>query len=606
MKTQRMITCYLLISIFLVITGFYSIAGAADWPNWRGPNYNGISSEKDWDPLKVKKGVKPLWQTSIGTGFSTVAVSNGRVYAMGNTGKKGVDESKHTDIVYCFDAETGKEIWKHTYPQRLEPKNYEGGTLASPTVSGEKVYTISKDGKAFCLDAKTSHQIWYRNLLEDLSIKRTNWGQAGSPLIIDNMVIYNVGVKGVALNKDDGSVIWENGKTPGGYATAVPFMMDGKKCIILCGFSEIIGLVAATGEELWRFPWKTQNDVNAADPIIMGDMVFISSGYGHGCVLLKIEVNNVTEVWQNKNMRNKLNGSVLLNGNIYGVDEKGELRCLDFKTGQLLWAQKGFGQGSLMLADGKLIVLAEKGNLVIAEATPDGYNVISEAKILTGKCWSVPVLANSRIYARNAAGDLVCLDVSKETDKTSAGNEWPQWHGPNRDGKSTEKGLLKKWPEGGPELLWSADELGTGFSTVSIAGGMIYTTGMIDKEGVLFAFNLEGKLKWKETYGPEWTGSSPGVRSTPTVNEGNVYVTSGMGAVSCFDAKTSDKNWEVNVLNTFGGKYPSWGIADSPLIYDNKLICTPGGDKATIVALDKRTGQTIWSSESMGEKSSYC
>ncbi|MFC1738418.1 PQQ-binding-like beta-propeller repeat protein [Planctomycetota bacterium] len=607
MKTQRMITNCLLISIFLAITGFYSIAGAADWPNWRGPNYNGISSEKDWDPLKVKDGVQPLWQASVGIGFSTFSVSDGLVYTMGNTGKKGVDESEHADVVYCFDAETGKEIWKHSYPQRLDPKYYEGGTLASPTVSGGKVYTISKDGKAFCLDAKTGQQIWYKTLLEDLGIKRTTWGQAGSPLVIDNIVIYNVGVKGVALNKDDGSVIWENGKTPGGYATAVPFMMDGKKCIVLCGFSEIIGLVAATGEELWRFPWKTENDVNAADPIIMGDMVFISSGYGHGCVLLKIKGNNVTEVWQNKNMRNKMNGSMLWKEYIYGVDEGGELKCLDYKTGELVWAQKGFGQGSLMLADGKLIVMAENGNLVIADATPDGYKVISQAIVLSGKCWSVPVLANGRIYVRNSAGDVVCLDVSADAAVSAEPScDWPQWHGPNRDAKSTETGLMKKWPEGGPELLWSADGLGTGFSTVSIAGGMIYTTGMIDKEGVLFAFDLKGKLKWQKIYGPEWTRSSPGVRSTPTVNEGNVYVTSGVGVVSSFDAKTGDKNWEVDVLNLFGGEYPYWGIVDSPLIIDNKLICTPGSDKATIVALDKRTGQTIWSSESIGEKSAYC
>ncbi len=439
MRTQRMMISCLLVLGFVILTGFNNIAGAADWPNWRGPGYNGISSEKDWNPLKIKDGVKPLWQASVGVGFSTFSVSDGRVYTMGNT------KGKDVDVVYCFDAETGKGIWKYSYPQRLDPKSYEGGTLASPTVSGGKVYTISKDGKAFCLDAKTGQQIWGKNLLEDLGIERTNWGQAGSPLIIDNMVIYNVGVKGIALNKDDGSVIWENGKTPGGYSTAVPFMMDGKKCIVLCGFSEIIGLVAATGEELWRFPWKTKHNVNAPDPIIAGDMVFISSGYGHGCVLLKIKGNNVTEVWQNKNMRNKMNGSVLWKENIYGVDEEGQLRCLDYKTGELVWSQKGFGQGSLMLADGKLIVMAENGNLVIAEATPDAYKVISQAKVLSGKCWSVPVLANGRIYTRNSTGDVVCLDVSANAAVSAAPScDWPQWQGPNRDAKSAETGLMKK------------------------------------------------------------------------------------------------------------------------------------------------------------------
>ncbi|MHC4499659.1 MAG: outer membrane protein assembly factor BamB family protein, partial [Planctomycetota bacterium] len=235
------------------------------------------------------------------------------------------------------------------------------------------------------------------------------------PLIIDNMVIFNVGSGGLALNKADGSLIWQNGTGPGGYATAVPFTAGGRKCIALFGFREVLGLVAATGKELWRHSWKTKYDVHAADPIISGDTVFISSGYNNGCALLRVDTQGatatVTPLWRNKNMRNKMNASVLWQGYIYGVDEKGQLRCLDLNTGELLWGQDGFGQGSLMIADGKLIVLGEKGNLVIAEASPRGFRPLSAANILTGKCWTVPVLANGRIYTRNAKGDLVCVDV---------------------------------------------------------------------------------------------------------------------------------------------------------------------------------------------------
>ncbi len=274
MKTHRIIGEHLLVAaFFMLLAGYYSIAQAADWPNWRGPNHNGISAEKDWNSLKIKEGVKPLWRASIGIGFSAISVSDGRAYTMGNTGVKGVDESKHADIVYCFNAETGKEIWKHTYPQQLDPKYYEGGTLASPTVAGGKVYSISKDGKAFCLDAGTGQKIWYKNLLEDLGIKRTTWGQSGSPLVLGNKVIYNVGMKAIALDKDNGTVLWKSGQEPGGYATAVPFMTGDKQCIALFGFRHIIGVVAATGKELWRFPWQTTHDVNAADPIIEGNTV---------------------------------------------------------------------------------------------------------------------------------------------------------------------------------------------------------------------------------------------------------------------------------------------------------------------------------------------
>ncbi|MHC4396190.1 MAG: outer membrane protein assembly factor BamB family protein [Planctomycetota bacterium] len=165
---------------------------------------------------------------------------------------------------------------------------------------------------------------------------------------------------------------------------------------------------------------------------------------------------------------------------------------------------------------------------------------------------------------------------------------------------------MKRWSQDGPELLWSVKGLGDGFSTVSIADGFIYTTGLIGKEGILFAFDLQGNLRWKEAYGPEWEKSYHASRCTPTVDEGNVYVISGMGVVSCFDARTGEKKWRVDAINKFSGKYPRRGVAESPLIYANKLICTPGGEKATMVALDKKTGQTVWVSKSIGEPSSYC
>jgi outer membrane protein assembly factor BamB len=520
---------------------------------------------------------------------------------------------KNTDIVYCFDDETGKEIWKHSYSQRLDPKYYEGGTLASPTVADGRVYTISKDGKAFCLDAETSRQIWSKDVLKDFGIKRTEWGCSGSPYVTKDIVIYNVGSGGLALNKADASLIWENGKGPGGYATAVPFTSASQDCIALFGFREVLGLVAATGKELWRHGWKTKYDVHAADPIIVSeDTIFISSGYANGCALLKIQMQgaqgSVTELWRNKNMRNKMNASVLWQGHIYGVDEKGELRCLSLKTGEPVWAEKGFGQGSLMIADGKLIVMGEKGNLVVAEASPEGYKVLSSADILTGKCWTVPVLANGRIYTRNAAGDMVCVDVrGKATACAGSGNDWPQFRGQNRNGKSSETGLLKKWPQGGPTLLWSVEGLGTGFSSMSVVDGLIYTTGLAeDKQGTILAFDIDGNLKWKKSYGPGWTGSHRGVRTTPTVDGDRVYVMSGHGNLVCYDAKTGELKWQVDTLRQFKGKNIKWGISESVLIDGKKVICTPGGEDATVVAIDKMTGETIWTSKGLSEASAYC
>ena len=185
--------------------------------------------------------------------------------------------------------------------------------------------------------------------------------------------------------------------------------------------AEIVAVKPATGQVIWRFPWKTEYDINAADPIFSGDLMFISSGYNHGCALLKVNENNATEIWQNKNMRNQVSNSVLWEGYIYGFDGQvgmsgpgnGKLTCMNLETGQVAWSQGGMGTGTLMLADGKLIILSEDGKLVIAEASPTGFKELSSAKILTYKCWTVPVLANGRIYARNAQGQLVCVDVSK-------------------------------------------------------------------------------------------------------------------------------------------------------------------------------------------------
>ena len=184
-------------------------------------------------------------------------------------------------------------------------------------------------------------------------------------------------------------------------------------------------------------------------------------------------------------------------------------------------------------------------------------------------------------------------------------DDWPQFRGPNRDGKSGETGLLKEWPENGPELLWSVGGLGIGFSSVAVADGFVYTTGMIDGEGFLFAYDLAGNLKWKESYGPEWTGSYKGTRTTPTIDGQHVYVFSGTGVMVNFNAKTGEQIWQVDTLTKFDGKNIRWGMSGSPLIDGNKVYCTPGGKKGAIVALDKMTGQTIWATTGLDEPSAY-
>ncbi|MCK4628294.1 MAG: PQQ-binding-like beta-propeller repeat protein, partial [Sedimentisphaerales bacterium] len=190
--------------LFLVIScnSAYALSKGAsvDWPNWHGPHHNGISSETGWQTRWPEDGPKILWKKSIGTGFSSIAVSRGRIYTMGNTGKKGdKKEKEHKDIIYCLDAHTGREIWRKSYPCPVFPKQHEGGPGATPTVDGNIVYTLSKKGDLYCLNAETGQVVWYKNLVDESGVKLPNWYFAGSPLVIGELLILNAGTAGMAL-----------------------------------------------------------------------------------------------------------------------------------------------------------------------------------------------------------------------------------------------------------------------------------------------------------------------------------------------------------------------------------------------------------------------
>ena len=178
---------------------------------------------------------------------------------------------------------------------------------------------------------------------------------------------------------------------------------------------------------------------------------------------------------------------------------------------------------------------------------------------------------------------------------TLADAEWPCWQGPNRDGKSPDTGLLKEWPAGDPELLWQVNGIGNGFSTVSVSGGMIYTTGDVDDKLMLFAFDMNGKPKWKVPADKAYTRSHPGSRSTPTIDNGKLYLLSGNGIFTCFNSKTGKQNWAKD-LRSFGGRPSKWGYAESVLIYNDLAIVKPGGDNC-IMAFNKTTGETVWQSK---------
>jgi len=386
-----------------------AVAGvrAADWPQWRGPGLSGVSEETDWTHQWPPQGPPVAWKAAVGTGFSSVAVSDGRLLTMGN--------EDNTDTVFCLDAATGKPLWKHSYECPLDDRLFEGGPTSTPTIDEGRVYTLSRQGHLFCFQAETGEILWSKNVRQEAGVRLPGWGLAGSPLVHGDLLVLTVGEAGTALDKKTGKLVWTSADKEAGYASPVPVRHGDRRLVLVPSGKFFHAVDVQTGKEAWRHRWLTNYGCNAAEPIESEGQVFLSSGYNRGSALLRLTDAEPEVVWETKEFQNQFSSSVLLRGYLYGIhgstDGKRALKCVEFKTGKVQWSEEGFSPGSLAAAGDRLIVLGEQGELVIVEASPGGFKALARAQVLSGKCWTVPVLSGGRIYCRNAEGDLVCLDV---------------------------------------------------------------------------------------------------------------------------------------------------------------------------------------------------
>ncbi len=388
--------------------GSLTLSSHADWLFYRGPTENGIASDKTWNGQFPVGGPRMLWKADLGTGLASVTISGGHAFSMGN--KDG------NDCIYCLDTATGKEVWVHKFPLKLDPNLFEGGPRSTPTLDGKHVYTVSHEGDLWCLDAATGKKIWYHHYQKDFGGRRPQWGYAGSPLVVDNLLICDVGggdASTIALEKETGAVVWKTGGDQAGYASPILATLDGKPTVVVLKADAMVGYEPKSGKELWRTEWKTQYDVNAATPLILdSDKILVSSGYNSGCGLYEIKGGKVREVWRNKNLRAHISSPVAVQGYIYGLDGNADgsnLVCLDAATGDRKWIEKSIKGGSLITSNGKLIVLSEKGDLVICEASPSGFHALSRAKVLDKRCWVQPALDSGKLYVKNNVGELRCF-----------------------------------------------------------------------------------------------------------------------------------------------------------------------------------------------------
>lgn len=387
----------------IVATGATRRASAdgGDWPQWRGPERDGISRETDW----VAEGnPDSVWEKSVGLGYSTVSIRDGLLYTL------GYDRDTGLDVVWCLDAETGEEIWTHTYPSKIWAQMHSGGTLTTPSIDGDVVYTTNREGRVFCFDAKDGEVLWERHLVEEYEMPHPKWGFGASPLVLDDMIVLNMG-NVIAVDKESGETLWKSEQNYGdAYSTPQAFELDGRGCLAVFASRGLAILEREKGAQLQFHEWRTRYDINAATPIVIGDKVFISSGMNRGCALIEVDGDAPKVVWENKSMCNKMSGCVLVDGHLYGFDDRNMLKCMDL-DGEEKWRQRGLGLGALLAAGDRLIVMSSKGELVVAEATPEGYQELSRTKILDGGVyWTTPVLSNGRIYCRNSMGELVCRD----------------------------------------------------------------------------------------------------------------------------------------------------------------------------------------------------
>lgn len=394
-------------AFLLAAMGLPTLVSAADWPGWRGPSRNGISPETGLQWSWPAEGPKVLWKGAVGRGFSSFAVVQGRVYTLGN--------QDNTDTVFCLEAATGRELWRYAYPCPLDPLAHEGGPGSTPAVQNDRVYTVSKAGHLFCLETAGGRVIWSAKLEAPPTTKedyKVWWGFHGSPLVSGDRILLAAGAAGMAWDKASGKVVWDNGPGRSGYSSPVLFSAGAEPAFAFLSGHEIVAGEVKSGRVLWKTPWRTTWDQNASDILVAENQLFVSTGHGVGCALFDLASGKPVEVWRNKNLRSELSTAVLWKGCLYGYDEK-RLTCLDWRTGAVKWALADSRQGSLCLADGKLIALEENGLLRIVEATGEACKPLAAAPILGGRCWTVPVLADGRLFARNALGEVVCLNLQK-------------------------------------------------------------------------------------------------------------------------------------------------------------------------------------------------
>ena len=392
--------------------------GEADWICWRGANGDGHSGVTgiltDWSA-----GLEKKWEIdylchhrSSGT-WSAPVIRGNRLVVCGR--------NETDDLVFCLNPEDGGLIWKAAYPARAQ-SNYGAGARATPWIDGQRVYTFGRCGDLVCWNLMDGGKLWHKNV-NDEGGQEPNWGYSTSPLVTDTLVVVNGGgtARTIAYDKMNGNVAWKSGSGQAGYAALRTMRIEGAPVILTFHGKGLAALDPQDGRELWNMTWETEYDVNATTPVVSGDLVFISSGYGTGCELLKVSRAGAEVVWKSEVIASHHSDPFIIDGHIYGysglsTQNKGEFKCVELLTGVEKWSTNEMGWGTCVYVDGFLLCSDIKGNLFLMKPDPEKFVMVTRMPGALGKVrgasWTIPVLANGSLYLRFQQ-KLVCYKISR-------------------------------------------------------------------------------------------------------------------------------------------------------------------------------------------------
>jgi outer membrane protein assembly factor BamB len=388
---------------------------AHDWPQLLGPARNGVYADTNLLGAWPKEGPRVLWRKDAGEAFSGPVSASNRVVLL--------HRINDAERVECFEAVSGTQLWSFAYPTAYRDDFGRGdGPRATPVISGNRVYTYGAEGILHSLDFASGQKLWSVDCKMEFGARKGFFGIAASPLVAGGFLLLDVGgTKAgiVAFDRETGKVAWKTAASETSYSSPAVATINGKVCAFFFRREGLEAIEPATGKALWEFPWRPSMDasVNAATPLIVGDLIFISTSYGRGAAVLRFGGPKPEVVWSGDDqLSNHYATSAHRDGYLYGYhgrQEQGcDLRCVDLKTGKVMWSVDRFGAGTAMIAGTDLLLLTEKGELIKAPADPSGFKPVSRAQILGLDTRAYPALANGLFVARDKRR-LVCIELRR-------------------------------------------------------------------------------------------------------------------------------------------------------------------------------------------------